>query len=423
LFLYLKMSNPKVPAFEHLDVSQNLTHDEQLGEQIFEEERQYSLWQAIKAHKRIIFHSIAAFGAGSVFGYDTIANGATISMPGFLLYFGAMTADHELYIPSIWASLWTAMSYLLQAIGGFLIGFVSDRIGRKWSCVGACLLSVAGVGVQYGATSRGMLLGGKMINGLAIGCLFATATTWASEISPMRLRGPIQSAIILFMFLMQAIGLVVVRTFVPNTTPKSFQTVFAIQWAWPISTGLLFAFIPESPTWLLLKGKTEAAKKSLERLHGANNQIEARLAHMALGIRLEEEQAVQHGTGSYADLFRGSSLKRTMTVIWMFLGFGLTGACLLAQAIYFLIIAGLEPIHSYDVAIGGFGVAIIAIIGSWFFMERSGRRSIFLIGAAGNCIVMFAIGGLYYTEANGALWAVAVLMYVQPFLTITQSSS
>lgn len=347
---------------------------------------------------------------GMCFGYDTIANGATISMPGFELVFGAMTADHELYVPSIWASLWTAMSYLLQALGGFLIGFVSDRVGRKWPCVAASCLSVVGVGVQYAATSRGMLLGGKMINGLAIGCLFATATAWASEISPMRLRGPIQSAIILCMFFMQAIGLVVVRMFVSNITPKSYQTVFAVQWAWPILTGVLFCFMPESPTFLLLKDRPDAAKASLARLYGSDNQIDARLAHMALGIRLEEEQALKHGAGSFVDLFRGSNLKRTLTVVWMFLGFGFTGACLLAQGIYFLIIAGLEPIHSYDVAIGGFGIAVFAIIGSWFFMERTGRRSIFLIGAAGNCITMFVIGGLYYAHSNGALWAVAVIM-------------
>jgi hypothetical protein len=47
---------------------------------------------------------------GMCFGYDTIANGATISMPGFALVFGAVAADGTLYIPSIWASLWTAMS-------------------------------------------------------------------------------------------------------------------------------------------------------------------------------------------------------------------------------------------------------------------------------------------------------------------------
>lgn len=128
----------KAPNFEHVDdMAHTLTADEQLGEQISNAERQHSLWQAVKAHKRILLHSIAAFGAGMVFGYDTIANGATISMPGFEIYFGAVTAEGKLYIPSIWASLWTAMSYLLQAMGGFLIGCVSDKLGRRWPSVGS----------------------------------------------------------------------------------------------------------------------------------------------------------------------------------------------------------------------------------------------------------------------------------------------
>jgi hypothetical protein len=99
-----------------------------------------------------------------------------------------------------------------------------------------------------------------------------------------------------------------------------------------------------------------------------------------------------------------------LTVVWVFLGFGLTGACLLAQSIYFLIIAGLPAIHAYDVSIGSFGVAVIAIIASWFFMEKSGRRSIYLVGGFVNSVAMMVIGGLYYTKAKGALWAVAVIM-------------
>ncbi len=82
----------------------------------------------------------------------------------------------------------------------------------------------------------------------------------------------------------------------------------------------------------------------------------------------------------------------------------------LAQGIYFLITAGLEAIHSYDVAIGGFGIAVLAIVGSWFLLEKRGRRSIFLAGAAGNCIAMLVLGCLYYAHTNGALRAVAVIM-------------
>ncbi|RDW69283.1 MFS general substrate transporter-53 [Coleophoma cylindrospora] len=398
-------------SFEHVNTLDTaMTHDERSGEMLFERERDLNLWQAIRTHKRILVHCIAAFGAGMVFGYDTIANGASISMPAFLAYFGAAEPDGTLYLPSTWASLWVAMSSAMQVIGGFLVPFASDRYGRKWPCVAACLISVAGVGMQYAATTRALLLGGKMINGFAIGAILTTATAWSSEISPMRLRGPVQSAIVLFTFFMQAVGLICIRMFVPNINPSAFRYVFAIQWTWPIFTGILFVFVPESPTYLIMKGRTGAATKSLERLYGPQNSIPARLAHLSMVIRLESESVKQHGTGTYMDLFRGTNLKRTLTVMWMFIGFGMAGACLLAQAIYFLIIAGLPAIHAYDIAIGGFGLAIFAIVGSWFYMEKMGRRSLFLTGAVVNCVVMFVIGGLYYSNAKGALWAVAIIM-------------
>lgn len=75
------------------------------------------------------------------------------------------------------------MTGLAQALGGFGIGFVMDRLGRKWTVVGLAIFSVAGVAVQFAANSRGTLLAGKMLNGLAIGALFAVATAWASEVS------------------------------------------------------------------------------------------------------------------------------------------------------------------------------------------------------------------------------------------------
>ena len=288
--------------------------DVQLGKSLVEKGRESSLWTSAKAHKMILLYSCAAFLAGGVFGYDSVINGASMSMPAFLLHFGDHTDKGTLFIPSIWASLWTAMSYLLQAIGGFGIGFVSDKIGRKWPCVGAACISVVGVGVQFAATSRGMLLGGKMINGLAIGCIFASATSWASEISPLRLRGPIQSGIILFMVLMQAIGLVTIRVYIANISPSAFRTVFALQWIWPISAGLFFIVVPESPTFLVQKGKIGAAKKALARLYGSGNSIDARLALLCKHVDQERSQAAVHGDAGYLELFRGTNLKRTLTV-------------------------------------------------------------------------------------------------------------
>lgn len=184
----------------------DVTHGGHTLEPTVDEEADHTLWQSAVYHRRVLLFAMSSFLAGGVFGYDIVVNGATVSMPSFLIYFGAVSSTGSLYLPSTWNSLWIAMSSLMQALGSFGIGFVSDKVGRKWCCVVACLVSLGGVGMQYAADSRGLLLGGKMLNGLAIGALSATSTAWASEISPLRLRGPIQSGIVLWTTLMQALA-------------------------------------------------------------------------------------------------------------------------------------------------------------------------------------------------------------------------
>lgn len=330
-------------------------------------------------------------------------------MPSFLLYFGSTAEDGSLYLPSTWNALWIAMSSLMQALGGYGVGYMADMFGRKWCCVVACLISLGGVAMQYTADSRGLLLGGKMLNGLAIGAVSATSTTWAAEISPFRLRGPVQSGIVLWQTLMQAVALIVIRLYVADME-DGFRHAFVVQFAWAGATALVFALVPESPSWLLLKNRPEAALTALARLYGPRDDIPGRFAVLKKQLDEESDATRQLGTGSYSAAFSGANLKRSLTVIWLFFGTGLNGAALLSQSTYFLLIAGLEAVHSYDVAIGGFGLAIVAIVFSWLYMENIGRRSLWLIGSAVNTVVMVVIGALYYNSGSSALWAIAVIM-------------
>lgn len=328
----------------------------------FDKDKDLTLWQATKTFPWIALFTLAACSSGMLFGYDQVVNGASISMPGFLLYFGAMTPEHQPYLPSIWTSLWTAMSALMQAVGGIAIAPVSDRLGRRYSIMGVCVVSAGGVAVQYCSYTRGMLLAGKMINGFAIGGALSVGTTWASEISPVRLRGPIQSSIVLATVFMQAMGLLVIRQNITDITTTGFRIVFAVQWPFAALTFVLFALVPESPTWLILQNRPEEAKRAVTRLYGKNNDPEARFQQILQQIQVEA--AVEHasGIGGFLELYRGDRLKRTITVHLMFFGAGLAGASFLAQSIYFLILAGLPAVNTFDVSIGGFALALFTIV-------------------------------------------------------------
>jgi MFS family permease len=69
-------------------------------------------------------------------GYDSIANGASLAVPSFELYFGHYDAAlHVLYLDSIWTSLWSSMTGVGQIIGSGIAGPMSQKIGRRYTAI------------------------------------------------------------------------------------------------------------------------------------------------------------------------------------------------------------------------------------------------------------------------------------------------
>lgn len=212
------------------------------------------------------------------------------------------------------------------------------------------------------------------------------------------------------MALMMAVALGVVRAFVPDPTPKSFHTVFAIQWAVGGLSTLAFVFAPESPTYLLTHNRTEDARKSMNRIYSPGPETDARFALLSQTVR-EEQTSKQLSSGSYMDCFKGTDLKRTLIATFVFSSQYWGGAAFLHQSIYVMITAGLPAIHSFDVSIGGFALSAVLLVGSWF-IPRVNYRWAFIIGCALNFIGMILIGGLSYVPGKGGLWPIAIIMYV-----------
>lgn len=155
--------------------------------------------------------------------------------------------------------------------------------------------------------------------------------------------------------------------------------------------------------------RIEKAQKVMVRIYGNHNDPDARLACLIQTIRNEKANS-QNEEGSYIECFKGTDLKRTLAVMLIYGTANLAGAAFLAQAIYFLIIAGLPAIHAFDVSIGGFALACFIIVGTWFLMERVRNRTAFYVGIVINFAAMIVIGCLYYSSSKGALWAIAAIM-------------
>jgi SP family general alpha glucoside:H+ symporter-like MFS transporter len=167
-----------------------------------------------------------------------------------------------------------------------------------------------------------------------------------------------------------------------------------MQWPVPLFIGVLLA--PESPWWLVRKGRLEAAKKALLRLTSLNRETEfdadETIAMMVHTTALEER--ITRGA-SYLDCFRGSDLRRTEIVCMVWAIQNLSGNSFSGYSTYFLEQAGLDPDKAYDFALGQYGINMAGVFGAWFLMTIGfGRRSLYLYGLCGLCTMLFIMGFL-----------------------------
>ena len=100
----------------------------------------------------------------------------------------------------------------------------------------------------------------------------------------------------------------------------------------PTPLALIFFFAPESPWWLVRKGKFEQAAKSVARLgrKSAVNPTET-VAMMRRTIELEKTDKKP----GYLELFKGTNLRRTLIVSGVYAAQNLTGNLIANQAVYF----------------------------------------------------------------------------------------
>lgn len=96
----------------------------------------------------------------------------------------------------------------------------------------------------------------------------------------------------------------------------SYQTLIVLQFAFVVVLALGWPFFPESPYWCLKVGRTEQARKSLQRMHGSSNHdlVNAEVARIQEEVRVSEEMQVlasQDGP-PLVQCFKGTNLKRTL---------------------------------------------------------------------------------------------------------------
>lgn len=202
----------------------------------------------------------AASGAGfMLFGYDQGVFGGILTNQNFIDLFNQPG-------PTLQGQI--VATYDIGCILGCLLSiFVGDKLGRKRAILLGTTILIVGAVIQTASYSIAQLIVGRIVAGIGNGLLTTAIPIWQVETSKAHHRG----ALIVFQLVTNIFGISITNwmnygfTYLPNSGvswrfPLGFQIFFALV------TMLLVVFLPESPRWLVLKGKREKATEIIGRL-------------------------------------------------------------------------------------------------------------------------------------------------------------
>jgi MFS transporter, SP family, sugar:H+ symporter len=275
--------------------------------------------------------------------------------------------------------------------GALIGGQAAEWIGRRITIMVSCLIFAIGVAVQVAATTVKELVGGRLVAGLGVGGVSAVVILYVSEISPKRVRGLLVSV---YQWAI-TIGLLIAACVDQGTqnlnNRNSYRIPIALQLIWAAILAFGLSLLPESPRYLIKKGKPDAALKALSRVRGQPADSPYLLAELA-EIQANYDYEMRITSTSWLDCFKGglrssSNLRRVLigTSLQMFQQW--TGVNFICKSI-------LSPpqrfIHRLTLS------NPIVYYGTTFF-QQSGIKNAFLITIITNIVNVCSTPLSFYT--------------------------
>lgn len=382
-----------------------------------EREKSMGVWEAVKNYPKAIFYSMSLSFSLVMVGFDISLTSNFFGLPQFRKRFGEPLENGDYQVSSSWMSGLQSGSTVGQLFGLIISGILAERYGYKKTIIGSLFLLIGLIFLFFFAQNIGMLMAAGVLCGIPWGAFQSVTTTYAADIAPIPLRPILTTYVNMCWVIGQLIGSGVLRGLLSRSDDWAWRIPYAIQWAFPppIILGVLMA--PESPAWLVRKGRQGSARKALRRLTNAmtEEEIDNALAMIEHTNKLELE--MQEGT-SYLDCFKGVNLRRTEIACVAMFAQVACGQWFASNVVYFLQQAGLDSERSFDLGIVTGGLALAGTIAAWFLVPKVGRRTLYLVGLAVMLGMLLAVGSMGIpapTEAiglaSGALFMVFIVAY------------
>ena len=346
----------------------------------------------MKGTAYVIFMAAVAAIGGILFGYDTAVISGTTDI-----------VRNQFSLSASGEGWYVGCALIGSIIGVLCAGSLSDYIGRKITMlISAAFFSISAIGCAV-CGSFDALVAFRIIGGVGIGIVSIVSPIYISEVSPAKIRGTLvslyQLAVTAGFLLAYLANWAIDAGIDPSAAAEAglWSRMFNAE-AWRGMLGsetlpaLLFLFIiffiPESPKWLIIKGKPSEATAVLSRILGSEDEINAEVE--------ATRSSSGEDKGSWSDLLKPGILVAVLAgcaiaILGQFMGVNAVlyyGPKIFSEA-------GFDNPMFSTVLVGlvNFATTVLAV----FIIDRVGRKQLIYWGVSGMIICLIAIGTYFAT--------------------------
>ena len=351
----------------------------------------------------IVIATIAATG-GLLFGFDTgVISGA---IPFFQKAFN---------INDSWVEIITTAGLVGAVFGAMFSGRFADILGRKK----VILLSAAifAIGAIWSGISQSamMLVFARLFLGIAIGVSSFSVPLYIAEISPTKSRGTLVSMFQLLITIGIMVSYLSDSMFaVPDGDPSYMTCWRPMFYVGVIPALIMFVgmiFLPETPRWLISKGKEDKCRQVLEKVEEPQ-LVEEVMSKMK--AELEADNQVKFSWTSIFNKWMRIPLIIAVGIMFVQQFTGINTIIYYSPKIFLM--SGFADAQAAVWASVSVGVVnVVFTILSLFMIDRLGRRKLYFIGLTGLVVALTAMGtcfALQSTLGDSIKWVTISLVWV-----------
>ena len=290
-------------------------------------------------------------------------------------------------------------------IGAFFAGRLADLMGRRNTMMVAAVLFVFGALIQGFAHVQSLFVIARLAGGMAVGAASVLSPAYISEVAPASIRGRL-TTVQQIMIITGLTAAFLVNYFLAASAGESTATYWAgiEAWRWmylmqaiPAAIFLVaLIFIPESPRYLVSKGRDEKATSVLTSLFGADVARE-KLAEIRATFAEDHRPRLSD--------IKGSGPLGIRPIVWVGIMLAVFQQLVGINVIFYYgatlwQLAGFTEDQSLQINIVSGAVSIAACFITIAVIDKIGRKPLLLIGSAGMAATLFA---MVYAFANGTL--------------------